>query len=218
MVGRQSQDATRESLLGSATEVFAARGFSGARVDEIARRAKANKAMIYYHFRSKEGLYKAVLLRQIGGIHREIGSAIEAERDPLKRLQRLYLTLGEAFQARSALPFIMVREILDGGAHMDKEVARAFRGIVDLVRASLEQGTTEGRMRAVNPVFLHFMMIAPLIIFNVSRPFRERFLPVAAPAVDPITPEVFKAQLEDALLRLVGPRPPASVRAKRRKR
>ena len=44
---------TRGNLIESATEVFVEKGFSGARVDEIARRAKANKAMIYYHFGSK---------------------------------------------------------------------------------------------------------------------------------------------------------------------
>ena len=191
MVGRRAartQDATRESLLRSAAEAFASKGFSGARVDEIAARAKANKAMIYYHFGSKEGLYKAVLLRHIGGIHREIGSALEAEKDPVRRLQLLYRSLGEAFQARSALPFIMVREILAGGAHMDAEVARVFKGIVDVVRASVAEGRARGRMRALNPVFVHFMMVAPLIIFSVSRPFRERLLPVAAPASDRITP------------------------------
>jgi AcrR family transcriptional regulator len=217
MVGRQSPE-TKESLLRSAAEAFACKGFSGARVEEIAQRARANKAMIYYHFGSKEGLYKAVLLRHIGGIHREIGSAIEAERDPVKRLQRLYRGLSEAFQARSALPFIMIHEVLAGGVHMDREVARAFKGIVDLVRDSVEEGTALGRMRSINPIFLHFMMIAPLILFNVSRPYRARFIPVAAPASEPITPQAFGAQLEDALGRLVAPLPAARVRAKRRKR
>lgn len=72
MVGQVKSHDTRENLLASATEVFVKKGFSGARVDEIARRAKANKAMIYYHFGSKEGLYKAVLLKYIGGLHEEI--------------------------------------------------------------------------------------------------------------------------------------------------
>ena len=47
-------------------------GFSGARVEEIARRAQANKAMIYYHFGSKLGLYKAVLFRLFEGVLDEI--------------------------------------------------------------------------------------------------------------------------------------------------
>jgi AcrR family transcriptional regulator len=218
MVSQAAPDDTRESLLSSATEAFAEKGFSGARVDEIAAKADANKAMIYYHFGSKEGLYKAVLLRHLGGIHQKIGNDIAGERDPVRRLQRLYRALGGAFRGRPALPFIMIREMLAGGAHMDAEVAGAFRGIVDLVRAAVEEGVAKGRVRRVNPVFVHFMMIAPLIFFSVSGPFRQRVLPVAAPSADPITPETFAVQIEDALARLVAPAPVPSARAKRRAR
>lgn len=218
MVSKLQQDDTRESLLASATEAFAEKGFSGARVDEIAEQARANKAMIYYHFGSKEGLYKAVLLRHVGGIHRQIGAAIAAETDPVRRLQGLYRSLGAAFSAQPALAFMMIREILEGGVHMDAEVARAFKGIIDLVRAAVEEGVAQGRIRRVNPVFVHFMMIAPLIVFNVSRPFRDRMLPVAAPSADPVTPEAFALQVEDALARLVAPEPVPSAKAKRRAR
>ena len=41
---------TRAAILGAAQREFAARGLSGARVDEIARRAGANKRMIYHYF------------------------------------------------------------------------------------------------------------------------------------------------------------------------
>jgi TetR/AcrR family transcriptional regulator len=217
MVGQIAQEDTKEGLLSAATEAFAEKGFSGARVDEIAESASANKAMIYYHFGSKEGLYKAVLLRHIGGIHEKIGAAIVAEKDPVRRLQRLYRGLGSAFQAQPALPFMMIREILSGGVHMDAEVAGAFKGVLDLVRSAVGEGVALGRMRPVNPVFVHFMMIAPLIVFNVSRPFRERMLPVAAPSADPITPEAFAAQVEDALARLVAPQAVHSAKAKRRR-
>lgn len=45
---------SKEIILNVAREVFAEKGFDGARVDEIAKRAKVNKALIYYYFESKE--------------------------------------------------------------------------------------------------------------------------------------------------------------------
>ena len=51
-------DATRAALLGAATEVFAEVGYAGARVDEIAERARVNKRMIYEYFGDKQGLYR----------------------------------------------------------------------------------------------------------------------------------------------------------------
>ena len=58
---------------------FAARGFDGAGVDRIARRARVNKAMIYYHFGSKLSLYRAVLREGLGEL---IGNAHAATAGP----------------------------------------------------------------------------------------------------------------------------------------
>jgi AcrR family transcriptional regulator len=52
---------TLEKIFQAAKKVFAEKGFSGARIDDIADKAGLNKAMIYYHYKSKEDLYKAVL-------------------------------------------------------------------------------------------------------------------------------------------------------------
>ena len=56
---------TRGRILSAALKEFAAKGFAGARVDPIARRAGINKRMLYHYFGSKEGLFKAVLRRKI---------------------------------------------------------------------------------------------------------------------------------------------------------
>ena len=61
---RRQQDrsaASRARLVHAAASEFAARGFAGANVDRIARAARVNKAMIYYHFKSKQALYRRLL-------------------------------------------------------------------------------------------------------------------------------------------------------------
>ena len=57
---------TKQRILHTALEEFAARGFDGAKVDRIAARARVNKAMLYYHFGSKAALYLAILREQFG--------------------------------------------------------------------------------------------------------------------------------------------------------
>ena len=59
---------TRAEILQAALEVFAEKGLTGARVDDIAARTHTAKPTIYYHFRSKEELYAAVLENAYGGI------------------------------------------------------------------------------------------------------------------------------------------------------
>ena len=53
--------ATRHRILQAATVEFAASGLAGARVSRIAERARANQRMVYAYFRSKDGLFDAVL-------------------------------------------------------------------------------------------------------------------------------------------------------------
>jgi AcrR family transcriptional regulator len=54
-------EATRRRILAAALEEFSAKGIAGARVDAIADRADVNKAMLYYYFGSKDGLFREVL-------------------------------------------------------------------------------------------------------------------------------------------------------------
>ena len=52
---------TKQAILKAAEEEFSEKGIYGARVDEIAAKAKINKGMIYQYFGNKEELYKTVL-------------------------------------------------------------------------------------------------------------------------------------------------------------
>lgn len=58
--------ATKERLLVAAIDEFAAHGLAGARIDDIAERAGANKRLIYAYFGSKDDLFDAVLGRTVG--------------------------------------------------------------------------------------------------------------------------------------------------------
>jgi len=61
----RNPERTRTRILSAALKEFAAKGFAGARVDAIARRAAINKRMLYHYFGDKEGLFRAVLRRKI---------------------------------------------------------------------------------------------------------------------------------------------------------
>jgi AcrR family transcriptional regulator len=58
---RDEPASARERILEVATAEFAEKGLAGARVGEIARKARANKQLVYYYFGGKLGLYHEVL-------------------------------------------------------------------------------------------------------------------------------------------------------------
>lgn len=90
MSGRDSE-ATRLRIIDAAEATFAAEGIAGARVDEIAARAGANKRMLYYYFGSKEGLYEAVLRRRLADRLEaaEVPAAAAEERLPTRTARTL---------------------------------------------------------------------------------------------------------------------------------
>src|SRR5712675_1211784 len=61
----RNPERTRERILAAALREFAAKGFAGARVDGIARRAAINKRMLYHYFGNKEKLFRAILRHKI---------------------------------------------------------------------------------------------------------------------------------------------------------
>src|SRR5438067_8310551 len=63
--GTRNPERTQQRILQAAFKEFAAKGFAGARVDSIARRASINKRMLYHYFGDKEALFREVLRRKI---------------------------------------------------------------------------------------------------------------------------------------------------------
>jgi TetR/AcrR family transcriptional regulator len=57
---QRDAERSKRCLLAAALDEFAAKGFAGARVQDIAERAGVNKQLISYYFGGKEGLYRAL--------------------------------------------------------------------------------------------------------------------------------------------------------------
>src|SRR2546427_6097319 len=61
-------------IVAAAREEFSRRGFDGARMDQIARRAAVNKQLLFYYFHSKRGLFTAVLAPGAGELEEALAA------------------------------------------------------------------------------------------------------------------------------------------------
>jgi TetR/AcrR family transcriptional regulator len=113
----------------AAREEFARRGFAGARVDHIAKRAGVNKQLLFYYFHSKRGLFQAVLSRAAS----ELESALAAVRLPGgSPLERLRLVLKTQFQYLASHPQL-VALLAQGGRAGPQPFAPAINRLVVLL-------------------------------------------------------------------------------------
>lgn len=76
-------------IVAAASDEFAMRGFEGARVDRIARRAGVNKQLLFYYYHSKRGLFRTVLERAVGELEDALATLPAASGRPLERLRNV---------------------------------------------------------------------------------------------------------------------------------
>ncbi len=86
---RKAEGTSRTLLLAAARREFARRGYEGARVDEIARRAGVNKQLVYHHFGNKEDLYRLVLENVYTEIREKERHLDLSDPDPEQAMRRL---------------------------------------------------------------------------------------------------------------------------------
>ncbi|MFO7844251.1 MAG: TetR/AcrR family transcriptional regulator [Bacteroidales bacterium] len=69
-------NSTRESILNVATRLFGRFGFHKTSMDEIAKIARKAKGSLYYHFASKEDLFKEVIVTEIGNLKNQLSMIV----------------------------------------------------------------------------------------------------------------------------------------------
>ena len=78
---------TKDRILAAALKEFSAKGFAGARVDAIARRARVNKRRLYHYVGNKEGLFREILHRKVAEKHHLFRTS---PGDPAEKLAHYY--------------------------------------------------------------------------------------------------------------------------------
>lgn len=162
-----------DRILAVAALEFAERGFAGARVDRIARRANVNKAMLYYHFKSKERLYRTLLRRMFTLAAARLQTIAASDASPAQKVDRTIAGIAGFIEEHAFFPAIMLREVAEGGAHLDRETLKALASVPLVVGAMVQEGVTARAFRPVDPVFAYFSMLAPIVFYLAGAPIRK---------------------------------------------
>src|SRR5438034_1027274 len=142
--------ASRERIVAAAAREFAARGYAGANMDRVARAARLNKAMIYYHFTSKAALYREILNDMFGAVSAAVGAVAASDASPADKVRGYVAAIAGEAEARPHFPPIWLREIAEGGEHIDDAAVRYVRAVLGALGRILDEGVRAGRFRAVN--------------------------------------------------------------------
>ena len=137
---RMTRSARRVQLLDAAREVFGARGYHAAAMDEIAERAGVSKPVLYQHFTGKLDLYRALVQGAADDMVRTVRAAIRSTTDNKARVQA---TIQDYFDVVSARDGAM-RLVFETDTRATPEVAALVdRATSDCIDAVTEAVTTD---------------------------------------------------------------------------
>jgi AcrR family transcriptional regulator len=165
--GRVPRPVRERQLLELAEALFAERGYGGASMDELARRAGVTKPVVYELFGSKDGLFEACVDRSIERLAADISAAVHAEDEPEARLR----AGGLAF-IRFAAGNRVAWDLMSMGGSFEQK-ARAVRSsqaelirelMAEMARDDVDQRELEVAAHAVNAAYegvAHWMWAHP---------------------------------------------------------
>lgn len=164
---------TKELILGAATAEFARRGLDGARVDQIAKRARANKTLIYTYFGSKDGLFQAVIERAYQELRQAQRDLIVRHLDPDAGMAKFVRFTYRAFLDNPEIIPLASSENMHRARHLgkSKKIRELFDPLPETITDLLTRGAQEGVFRPdIDPIDL-YVSIVSLCSYHISNQY-----------------------------------------------
>lgn len=141
----------RRALINAAIPLFAARGFNGVSVREVAAAAGVNLSMISYYFNGKEGLYAEVLSEQFA-IFKQTAEITKLDIDPLHKFERYVRTTVARYRKNPYLLRFYTSELTNPTSCFETIVKPAIMEIVQGLIETFTDGLTHEQFRVgLNP-------------------------------------------------------------------
>jgi len=200
---RRRKDARPSDIVAAALTVFAEKGFAGARIEEIARRAGVSKGTVYLYFETKSDLFRAVVHDAITPNIEEVKRTILALDLPFPDILRLLLP--RFAQLVTELPVGAVVKMVVGESRNFPELAKVWHDEVvqqgvGLLSALIERAQARGEGRPGDPRTHAFSIMGPMLMGLL---WRETFTPVGGAEID--LPAIARQHAETVLGGLLVP-------------
>ncbi|MDH4164071.1 MAG: TetR/AcrR family transcriptional regulator [Nitrospirota bacterium] len=163
---------SRVAILTSARGVFAQKGYDGTTMREVSSAAGVNNAMIYYHFKDKQELYRAVLLDSFSALESIWEKEIFRQDVPVREKIRVYVDELIRFHlANEDLRRIIFREFNVCSENCRWMADKLFSKTFKRLAALLQEGGRRGEIRPCDPAFAvpaivgmvtHIFMVHPV--------------------------------------------------------
>jgi Transcriptional regulator len=152
---------TKRAIFDAAIKIFSENGYGEATMDNIALEAGVAKGTLYYHFKSKEEIFKYIITEGMNIITEQVETAVEKQEDiflKLREICRVQLSL--VYQNRDFFKVIMSQ--LWGHEIRHLELRASIRKYISNIENYLNEAVEEGLVRPMNSSFISFAFFGSL--------------------------------------------------------
>jgi len=177
--------ARREAILVAALDEFAARGFTAARLDDVAQRAGVAKGTIYLHFRDKEALFQELIRAELSPFVARLEEAFKID-IPLRAIADhvVEVFIREVYNTRRK---DVIRLILSEGQRFPKLAEFYYREVLSrvmqAVRGLLRRAVNRGEIAGDAIVRFPQLFASPIVVVILWNALFDRFEPLDARAM-----------------------------------
>jgi len=151
---KEEAEATRQQLMDVALKVFSARGYSTARLSDIAAEAGVTRGAVYWHFKNKQGLLFAILTEMANPYIQTAMEVLESDLEPSRKIRELVCRVkdatdnSEAFLAHRELAMRFMAEHPHGFEEYHKHISRDMKKVTRQITDVVRDGQRSGEIRA----------------------------------------------------------------------
>lgn len=161
---------TRASILKAAERIFAESGYGGARTEVIAERARVNKALLYYYFKGKDALYRAILEDYLKEFQRQVVEVLSAPGSAQDKLLAYVNTHFDFISVRPYYPRLVQRLIMTGGRDMERLAQEFYVPLYRKLVAVIESGRRSGEFRRADSHHTVLSIVSLIVFYFSSAP------------------------------------------------
>lgn len=134
----------RERILDAAFTTFAGRGYREASMDDIASAAETSKGGVYFHFPTKESIFRELLRTTADRLVGKVERAVAAEADPIARAEIAIRTVLATFAGHRTMARLLFLDVVGAGRVFQTEANELHERFARLIQGYLDQAVADG--------------------------------------------------------------------------
>ena len=161
---------TRATILAAAEPIFADKGYSATRLEDVAARVGMRRASLVYYFRDKRELYDAVLADIFGALLDRYQAVLRTTTPLPQRIEAIIDAWVGYVAERPAVARLLLWEAADGSQDRVFSAAGHGAAVISTLTTAIQQGQHQGLFHPIEPIHFIFTIVGATVFFVAGMP------------------------------------------------